>query len=305
MADELGAAVAATGPTTLLASLPMFDLDELRSHHDTLWSAVAAELRLRGVAAPDTLSRPGVPLSRHWRHPDLLFSQTCGFPYAAYYRPQLALIGTFHYDLPVDDGPGFYRSLLVARTTDRRVAAAPSTTDLRAYSGATVAINNTDSLSGCVSLGVTLLDCGVEQVGDVIVTGAHVDSLGEMQAGRVDLAIIDALTFALLADVRPGAVSGVTVIGSGPRIPCTPLVTGHVHLVELIRDALRSALNRVDPSVLTTLRIRSFVPHPDEVYVPTIAMGERAAELMPVAEESAVPGNAQIYCRSDSGIQSP
>ena len=272
-------------PFTMVASLPMFDLDELRSAHDALWSAIAYELRLRGIAAPESLSRPDVPLSRHWRDPDLLFSQTCGFPYAAYYRPALSLIGTFHYELPVDDGPGFYRSLLVARSSDRRVAADPTMTDLRAFSGATVAINNRDSLSGCVSLGVTLLDCGVDQVGDVVVTGAHVDSLAEMQAGRVDLAIIDALTFALLCDVRPSAVHGLTVIGNGPRIPCTPLVTGHSHLIEPIRNALPAALDRVPQTVLRALRISSFVDHADDVYVPTIAMGERASELMPVAEE--------------------
>lgn len=279
---------AALRASTLLASLPMFDLDELRDAHDALWTAIADELRRRGIDAPPVLARPEVPLSLHWRHPELLFSQTCGFPYAAYYRPQLSLIGTFHYALPVDDGPGFYRSLLVARSTDCRVAADPAATDLRAFSGATVAINNTDSLSGCVSLGVTLLDCGVEQVGDIIVTGAHVDSLGEVQAGRVELAIIDALTFALLSDVRPSAVLGVTVIGSGPRIPCTPLVTGQAHLVGPIRAALPPALERLSaeaPSVLQALRICAFVEHSDDDYTPTIPLGERAGELMPLAEE--------------------
>ena len=272
----------------MLASLPMFDFDELRSAHDALWAAIADELRARGIDAPATLTRPEVPLSRHWRHPQLLFSQTCGYPYAAYYRPHLKLIGTFHYSLPVDDGPGYYRSLLVARATDRRIPADPAATDLRSFCGATVAINNTDSLSGCVSLGVTLLDCGVDEVGEVIVTGAHKDSLREMQAGRVDLAIIDALTFALMSDVRPSAVEGVTVIGSGPRIPCTPLVTAQAALVEPIREALPPVLARLAveaPSVLRALRILAFVEHSDDDYNPTIPMGERASELMPVAEE--------------------
>lgn len=276
---------AAVRASTMLASLPMFDFDELRSANDSLWSAIADELRARDIDAPTSLTRPEVPLSRHWRRPELLFSQTCGFPYAAYYRPHLSLIGTFHYSLPADDGPGYYRSLLVARSADRRVAADPTAADLRAFCGATVAINNTDSLSGCVSLGVTLLDCGVDHVGDVIVTGAHADSLGEMQSGRVDLAIIDALTFALLSDVRPSAVEGVTVIRSGPRIPCTPLVTAQAALVEPIRAALPVALARVEPSVLRALRISAFVEHSDDDYTPTIPMGERASELMPVAEE--------------------
>ena len=272
----------------MLASFPMFDFEELQAAHDALWAAIANELRARGIDAPTALTRPEVPLSRHWRRPELLFSQTCGFPYAAYYRPHLSLIGTFHYSLPVDDGPGYYRSLLVARSTDRRIATVPAATDLRSFSGATVAINNTDSLSGCVSLGVTLLDCGVDHVGDVIVTGAHADSLGEMLAGRVDLAIIDALTFALLSDVRPSSVYGVTVIGTGPRIPCTPLVTAQPALVEPIRAALPLALARLAaeaPAVLRALRIRAFVAHTDDDYTPTIPMGERASELMPVAAE--------------------
>ena len=92
---------------------------------------------------------------------------------------------------------------------------------------------------------------------DVEWTGAHKASIEALRAGRCHLAAIDAVTWAHLGG------AGLTVVGSGPRIPCLPLVTAASSsdsvLAEL-RAALRSAVS--DPAlaaVCNTLRIRGFV----------------------------------------------
>ena len=64
----------------MIASLPMYDWDEVRAPTDRLWGLVRDNLRASGVAAPDALQRGG-DMWGDWLHPDLILSQTCGFPY--------------------------------------------------------------------------------------------------------------------------------------------------------------------------------------------------------------------------------
>jgi ABC-type phosphate/phosphonate transport system substrate-binding protein len=267
-------------------ALPMFDLPELQAATTTFWSAWSAEIRRRGLRAPDDRTIPGDPLLNHWRHPDLLISQTCGYPVATALRDQVSVIGTCAYVLPNSEEPGFYRSLLVARADDPR--AEPSTAggvDLRAFRASTVAVNNNDSLSGCVSLGVALVDGGVDQVGNVIVTGGHVASLAAVHSGRADLIAVDAITHALVSDVRPAALDGLVVIGRGPRIPCLPFITSTSGDIQLLRHAAAAAIEllRNDCAhVLRALRISAFVPLTMADYEPTVDLGDRAMTLLPV-----------------------
>jgi hypothetical protein len=61
-----------------VASLPMYDLPELRPALDAFWTGIARHLRRQGVPeAPGALTQdhPGDAL---WSAPDLLFSQCCG-----------------------------------------------------------------------------------------------------------------------------------------------------------------------------------------------------------------------------------
>jgi ABC-type phosphate/phosphonate transport system substrate-binding protein len=251
----------------------MYDLPELRESTDALWSAISFELGVLGVDAPSMLLPPDGPLLAHWRSPDLLFSQTCGFPYASFLRPDVTLLGAFDYKATYTDDPGFYRTVLVARSP------------LASFAGARVAINNHDSLSGCVSLGVALLDAGVTDPPPFVMTGGHVFSLQAVQNGDADLASIDGLTWALVSDLRPTAVAGLHVVGCGPRTPCTPFITSRPELAGPLRSAIRAALETVSPDVLRALRIRGFVEHGDSVYVPTLAMGEQASAVVPVGED--------------------
>jgi ABC-type phosphate/phosphonate transport system substrate-binding protein len=251
----------------------MYDLPELRESTDALWSAISMELGLLGVDAPAMLLRSDGPLLPHWRSPDLLFSQTCGFPYASFLRPDVTLLGAFDYETTYTDDPGFYRTVLVARSP------------LASFAGARVAINNHDSLSGCVSLGVFLLEAGVTVPPAFVMTGGHVFSLAAVQRGDADLASIDGLTWALVSDVRPAAVAGLHVVGYGPRTPCTPFITSRPELAGQLRSAVHAAVTRMSPDVLRALRICGFVEHRDSVYVPTVAMGERASAVVPVGED--------------------
>ena len=270
----------------MFSSLPMFDFPELRGHTDALWAVWANELGRLGVDAPPSLIRPDEALLTHWRRPELLVSQTCGYPYAAALRPSVTTFGTFAYEIPEGQRPGFYRSVIVARESDHRVGAVLATDNLRAFNGATVAINATDSLSGCVSLGAALVNGGVTQVSNVVVSGSHANTLTVLQRGEADIAAIDAVSFALLGDVRPAALDGITIIERGPTIPCLPLITGSSAPISILQRALVSALMNLrerSPDVLRALRIVNAVFLQEDDYTNTLALGDMAAALLPVS----------------------
>ena len=60
--------------------LPMYDPPELHSTVDSWWRGIARALREQGIAeVPDRLER-SLALDALWGAPDLLLTQTCGYP---------------------------------------------------------------------------------------------------------------------------------------------------------------------------------------------------------------------------------
>ena len=59
----------------MLASLPMYDWPEIRSATDAWWTGIA---RHAGLGFPLTRADDYAEL---WRRDDLVFSQTCGYPF--------------------------------------------------------------------------------------------------------------------------------------------------------------------------------------------------------------------------------
>ena len=108
-----------------LATLPMYDLPELRQATDALWAAIAARLKHRGVAAPEALSR-GPALAAMWVDHRLLLGQTCGYPLVTSLAGKVVLIATPFYLADGCEG-ACYRSAVVVRKTD----GAASLADLR------------------------------------------------------------------------------------------------------------------------------------------------------------------------------
>jgi ABC-type phosphate/phosphonate transport system substrate-binding protein len=214
------------------ASLPMYDLEEVRDATDVLWRSIAKWLRAAGIPAPDDLDRPD-DLHGAWTSTDLLLSQTCGYPLVTSLRGQVELLGAFSYAVGSASGPT-YRSVLVV----------PSGAELPADpTRATAAVNAPASLSGWVSLGAAF--GGVAWPGSIVPTGSHVESLRAVRERRADVAAIDGVTFALLARHRPDVVAGVAVVGEGPTIPTLPLVTrvgGPVAERAALRGAIAAAL---------------------------------------------------------------
>ena len=76
----------------------------------------------------------------------------------------------------------------------------------------------------------------------LVVTGAHLDSIAAVASGNADVCSVDCVTFALCKKYAPDCVEGVKVIARGPAAPGLPLITSISNDDRTLED-LRRALN--------------------------------------------------------------
>ena len=186
---------------------------------DAFWQGLRRHMIREGLAdVPSSLDEPA-DVHAHWLAPDLLLSQTCGYPLMTSLRGRVRYVGTPRYRAPGCEGAS-YTSVLVVRADE------PETRLVR-MAGRRVAFNAPDSHSGYNALRALVaplardgrfFDEGIE-------TGAHRLSVAAVRDGRADLAAIDAVTFALLWRDHPDEVRSLRVLGSTERAPGLPLIT--------------------------------------------------------------------------------
>lgn len=200
----------------MIASLPMYDRPETAAANDRLWASIRDGLHAEGMAAPDTLVRGAADLWPQWTSPDLVFSQTCGFPYRSRLHGKVTLIGTP--DFGVEGcAPGYYRSVFVARVAGARQS-------LAEFDGARFAYNEDLSQSGwaapqthAASIGIRLPPC--------LKTGGHRLSALAVLDGRADIAALDAVTWRMLRRWEP-TMEGLRVVGMTEPTPGLPYIAG-------------------------------------------------------------------------------
>ena len=256
------------------ASLPMYDLVEVRESTDRLWAAIAEALRDEGVeGVPRVLERPS---DHHdaWRPRGLLLSQSCGYPVAATLRGTLRVVATPHYAAPGCRGHR-YSSAVVVRASGRVNA-------LDALRGSVCAFNSRDSQSGYNALRAMIAPIagGAPFFADSVETGAHAASIEAVREGRADVCAVDCVTWALLARHRPRLLSGLEVLCRSEPVPGLPLVTAGDSPdpdVETIRRALERAFTTPElADVRAALLITGLSTTTNETYDPLREM-ERTA----------------------------
>lgn len=265
-----------TQKVTRAAALPMYDLPELEAAHDALWAAIAVRLRAECVAGvPERLTRTE-PLESIWSDPNLLLTQTCGYPLMTSLHERVALVATPHYSAPGCDGP-FYRSAVIVRADSPASVLA----DLR---GARCAINELTSNSGMNVLraAVAPLAQGRAFFGAALITGGHLASIGAVVSGEADVAAIDCITWAHWRRLQTAEAGLVRVLTWTECTPGLPYITAPATDVQT-RAALSRALEDVaqDPSlseVRATLLLDGFSYLPDSRYRVILDL-ERAAAL--------------------------
>ncbi len=265
----------------MIASLPMYLAHPAGSA--ALWHYLAHCLRQAGVPnVPLTLDIPtNADLTAHWLRPDLLFSQTCGYPIVDALESQVQVIGALRYTAPGCDGI-HYSSHLVCRADD------PST-QLASFRNRVAAYNSTDSQSGYHSLRnlVAPLAVGGQFFARAIASGAHIDSLALIRNGTADIAAIDCISYAQFQRYQPESLHNIRILGRTASAPGTPLITARSTppaLLALLRQTLHQAMT--DPALAPTraeLLIGGFEEVPAAAYG-VLQDGERQATALGMAQ---------------------
>ena len=194
----------------MIASLPMYDWPEVREATDAWWAGIARHLHIAG-----TLQHGGDHIAS-WRSPDLLFSQTCGYPFTHEFSGKLKLVATPHYGVDGCRGAN-YRSMVFAR--ENRPP--------ESFRGATAAVNNPDSMSGMLALQLVFAPYAKDGhfFAGAVETGGHIASLLAVRDGKADICATDSVCAAMARAYRPDYLEGLVEIARSPEVPGLPYVT--------------------------------------------------------------------------------
>ena len=208
----------------MIASLPMYDWPEVRPATDQLWQALSNQF------GSEIALQRGDDYTAAWRNPQLLFSQTCGYPFTHEFKGKLGYVATPHYAATGCEGAN-YSSFIFAR---QDVA-------LEELRGCVAAVNTPESMSGMLALKLVfgpLAHRGIFFSG-VKMTGGHVASLEAVRDGNADVCATDAICVALARRYRPGLLAGLVEIGRSPWVPGLPFVT-IAGDIEMLRKGLQA-----------------------------------------------------------------
>ncbi len=204
--------------------------------------------RVLDILGGQRLDAQDLELKALWLSPQLLLTQTCGYPLMTELQGKVQVVGRPVYQLP-HSANGNHCSLLVAREDDPRQA-------LVEFRGSHGLLNSRDSNSGMNLFRHALAP--LQQNGaffaDVTLTGGHRSSLAAIKAGDGDLAAIDSVTFDYLARDGSEEVAGMKVIARTAEGPCLPYITRLGADADAIRAAMNQALNEL-PDVAHVLAI--------------------------------------------------
>ncbi|MGB8314913.1 MAG: PhnD/SsuA/transferrin family substrate-binding protein [Aestuariivirga sp.] len=209
----------------MIASLPMYDWPEVRDATDLWWRGLSRHL---GIAAGlDRNTDHFAPWHRH----DLVFSQTCGYPFTHEFKGLLKYVATPHYAVPGCEEAN-YCSFIFARVNQ----------PLEAFRGGVAAVNNADSMSGMLALKLAFAPFATEGkfFAKASESGSHVNSMIAVRDGQADVCAIDAICVAMARRYRPDYLEGLVEIARSPMVPGLPYVTRSGN-IEAMRKGLVAA----------------------------------------------------------------
>ncbi|WP_282606850.1 phosphate/phosphite/phosphonate ABC transporter substrate-binding protein [Pelagibius sp. Alg239-R121] len=229
------------------ASLAMYAMPEFQRANESWWKGLSQAMVAEGVdGVPERLAEAS-NLKAHWTKPDLLFSQTCGYPLMHGLAGKVTVIATPGYDCHGCEGSNYCSFILV-----RENETAAGLSDLI---GRSAVVNSHDSQSGFSALRAAIAPFATDGrfFSSVGVSGGHMASMAEVKAGNADVCSVDAVTYALAARYRPSATEGLRVLAFSPQAPGLPYITAGgtgKDRLQRIRAALFSAIE--DPKLADT-----------------------------------------------------
>ena len=208
-----------------IAALPMYDWPEVRAEVDAQWARLRHALSRRGIDAPEALTRPDASveagLAALWRHPALLFAQTCWGPMGQGLADHVQVIGQPDYSGYEGGERALYSSALVMRgkTSVRAPPDGRPLIPIDLLRGKRLAFNSADSMSGILALTSDLeaVGEGIDIFSKRIASGGHRASVRAVAEGRADVAAVDCRSWAMARRFEPAARELAVVGWTGRR----------------------------------------------------------------------------------------
>jgi len=242
-----------------------------------LWELLGPSLKNAGLQhVPPALTWPQ-DHHAHWLAPDLLLSQSCGYPLMHELSGKVKLLGAFVYGAPHCSGIDC-RSVLVARAEQGHWG-------LEGFRGRRAAFNATNSQSGYNAFRALLapLALGGRFFGSTLETGSHSASVDAVREGYADLAAIDCVTYAELSRYTPQATAGLRIITTTAAYPGLPLITANTTTdadITRLQSALRALCTSDEAApTLQALHIIGFEQPAPAAYQRCIDMRRHAQAL--------------------------
>jgi ABC-type phosphate/phosphonate transport system substrate-binding protein len=255
----------------------MYNLPEMRHANARFWEALRGLLVEAGLRdVPESLTFERLPVPERIG-PEVLFSQTCGYPLETVFRGQAIRLGTPCYAAPGCEGPTHRAFFVVPEGLPARTLA-----DLR---GSRFLLNSPVSNSGMNLPRRSLAEIagGRPLLGEVIETGGHPASLDRLLRGEGDVASIDCVTYAFWRHYRPEAAARVRIIGETVPSPAIPFVTSIATspaAAQILRSALRMVMREARyATVRSGLMLTDIVDLPDAAYHGLLEYDRGIAEL--------------------------
>lgn len=203
----------------MIVSLPMYDWTEFEHLTNEWWRGIRQELLKQGLTSvPRSLLRTGSD-SDAWRMPDLLLSQTCGYPFTHDYAKDLKLVATPDYKV-IGCANYQYQSLILCRHDSPNVT-------LAEFKGTTATVNDLASQSGFSAFRHSIATLAHESsfFKKVTISGGHRFSMAALQAGEADICAVDPVSFALAKRYVPSLTQNLRIVTTTEPAPCLPYVT--------------------------------------------------------------------------------
>ena len=241
----------------MIAALGMYDFGPAMAANDRLWAGVRDRLRADGHPAPDHLTRGEGGYWQAWESPDLILSQTCGYPFRARLHDRVTYVGTPDYGV---EGcpPGHYCSVFIARKDDPRQTLAD-------FDHAGFAYNDALSQSGWAAPQTHAAMLGL-RLPPAVQTGGHRLSALAVADGRAEIAALDAVTWALM-QVNDTVVAALKPVARTTPTPGLPFITALGTDPAPLFKALAAAIDSLSPHDRATLHLKGVTRIPVAAYL--------------------------------------
>ena len=204
-----------------------------------------------------------------WQSPQLVLSQTCGYPFRTLLHEKVSLIGTPDYRV-MGCPPGYYCSAIVVRESDER-------RNMEELDGALMAYNDPMSQSGWAAPQTYAEELGLQLLPGPR-TGGHRASAIAVLEDRADLAALDAVTHRLLQREEPELMEGLRVLAFTHATPGLPLIAAKSAAEHMTFALVNAAIEAMTPEDREYLGIHDLIqieageylevpnpPSPDEI----------------------------------------